>query len=102
MQAHAGKLKGIRNIGRYYYDDPKRKKNGEFDVVLEFADGYDVYEAKFLKNPMDLTMQHHEAGQIREIPGITVRQIGFISASGFTKTEEGYQYLDGTALYPDI
>lgn len=102
LQARAGKLKGIRNIGRYYYDDPKHKKNGEFDVVLEFADGYDVYEAKFLKNPMDLTVQHHEAGQIWDIPGITVRQIGFISASGFTETEEGYQYLDGTALYQDI
>ena len=102
LQVRAGRLKGVKNIGRYYYDDPKNKKNGEFDVVLEFADGYDVYEAKYLKNPMDLTMQHHEAGQIREIPGINVRQIGFISANGFTETEDGYQYLDGEALYREI
>ncbi len=99
LSARAGKLPGVRNIGRYYYDDPKTKKNGEFDVVLEFADGYDVYEAKYLKKPMDLTMQHHEAGQIREIPGFAVRAVGFISASGFTETEKEYKYIDGDTLY---
>lgn len=102
LLARAGRLPGVRNIGRYYYDDPKNKKNGEFDVVLEYADGYDVFEAKFLQKPMDLTMQHHEAGQIREIRDFAVRSIGFISANGFAETEDAYNYLDGTALYQQI
>ena len=38
-QVRSGKMKGVRNIGSYYYDDPAHRKNGEFDVALEFADG---------------------------------------------------------------
>ena len=48
---------------------------------------------------MDLTMQHHEAGQIREIRDFAVRSIGFISANGFAETEDGYNYLDRAALF---
>ena len=46
LQVRSGKMKGVRNIGSYYYDDPAHRKNGEFDVALEFADGYEIYEAK--------------------------------------------------------
>lgn len=31
-----GYLKGIKNIGTYYYDDSKNKINGEFNAALEF------------------------------------------------------------------
>ena len=48
LQVRSGKLKGVRNIGSYYYDDPVHRKNGEFDVALEFADGYEIFEVKVL------------------------------------------------------
>ena len=44
LQVRSGKMKGVRNIGSYYYDDPAHRKNGEFDVALEFADGYEIYD----------------------------------------------------------
>ena len=48
-QVRSGKMKGVRNIGSYYYDDPAHRKNGEFDVALEFADGYEIYETSVYK-----------------------------------------------------
>jgi AAA+ ATPase superfamily predicted ATPase len=35
IQVKNGNLKGIRNIGTYYYDDSVSKQNGEFDVALD-------------------------------------------------------------------
>ena len=52
------KLKGIKNIGTYYYDDSKTKTNGEFDVVLEKEDGFVIYEVKYLKNKMEESVKH--------------------------------------------
>ena len=33
------------DIGRYWYDDPANKTNGEFDVVTHDPHGYVFYEA---------------------------------------------------------
>lgn len=99
LQVQLGKQKGIRNIGTFYYDDAKNHRNGEFDVALEYADGFDVYEVKYLKNPMTIDEIHREIGQIRKMEGISVRQIGFISVNGFEEKEEPYLYLDGEELY---
>jgi len=52
IQVQTGILKGIRNIGTFYYDDPKNKKNGEFDIALETGSGYSIYEAKYFVHPM--------------------------------------------------
>ena len=41
------KLRGVSNIGTFYYDDSANKKNGEFDVVLERKNVYDIYEVKY-------------------------------------------------------
>ena len=46
------KLRGIKNIGTYYYDDSKNKKNGEFDVVLESVydeskTQYQIYQIQY-------------------------------------------------------
>ena len=97
--AKTGKLPGIKNIGTYYYDDPANRKNGEFDIALEYEDSVTIIEAKFLKKPVTLTMLHHEAGQIREIPGIRLREIGFLSASGFEEKENGYIYYSAEDMY---
>lgn len=40
----------FEKIGKYYYDDPIEKKNGEFDIVTLDDRGYIFYEAKSEKN----------------------------------------------------
>ncbi len=97
--AKKGLLPGITNIGTYYYDDPVRKKNGEFDVVLQFGTDYELYEVKYHKKKMSLKEVLEEIAQIGDIREIKVRKIGFISVNGFEKKEEGYAYFAGDDLF---
>lgn len=99
LQVRSGKMKGVRNIGSYYYDDPAHRKNGEFDVALEFADGYEIYEAKYYAQPMPLDEIHREVQQVEEIKELTVKQIGFIAINGLAEKEEPYLYLDGNDIF---
>ena len=99
MKAKAGDLPGVKNIGSYYYDNPKERTNGEFDVALEHDDAIAIYEAKYLKQPMELDEIHHEINQIEQIPSLTVCRIGFISVNGFAEKEDGYSYLTGEDLF---
>ncbi|MCF0105815.1 MAG: AAA family ATPase [Holdemanella sp.] len=99
-QIRKGKLKGVRNIGTYYYDDPIHKQNGEFEVVLDYGKkGYTIYEVKYLNKPMDLTMIHHELDQIQSISELEIKDIGFISIHGFEEYEQGYIYITGKDIY---
>ena len=97
--AKNGMLPGITNIGTYYYDDPVRHRNGEFDVALAFGDKYEIYEVKYYRNPMTLDEIHWEAGQVWEIDALNVVRLGFIAANGFAKQEDGYTYYNGEDLY---
>lgn len=99
MKAKIGDLPGVKNIGSYYYDNPKERTNGEFDVALEYDDAIAIYEAKYLKQPMELDEIHHEINQIEQIPSLTVCRIGFISVNGFAEKEDGYSYLTGEDLF---
>ena len=99
LQVRAGMLKGVRNIGTYYYDDPKARKNGEFDVVLETSQGYDIYEVKYFVQPLELDEIHRELGQIRDIRDLKVNRIGFISINGFVTKEEDLICYEGKDLY---
>ena len=99
LQVRSGKMKGVRNIGSYYYDDSIHRKNGEFDVALEFADGYGIYEAKYYAQPMTLDEIHREVRQVEGIKELTVKQIGFIAIHGFVEREEPYFYLDGNNIF---
>lgn len=99
LKVRSGKMKGVRNIGSYYYDDPVHRKNGEFDVALEFADGYEIYEAKYYAQPMTLDEIHREVRQVEGIKELTVKQIGFIAINGFVEREEPYFYLDGNDIF---
>lgn len=99
LQVRSGKMKGVRNIGSYYYDDPAHRKNGEFDVALEFADGYEIYEAKYCAQPMTFDEIHREVRQVERIKELTVKQIGFIAINGFVEREEPYFYLDGNNIF---
>lgn len=99
IKAQSGQLKGVRNIGSYYYDDPLQKINGEFDIALDYGEHYAIYEAKYYSVPMTLDEIHHELGQIKAIKEIRVTQIGFIAASGFAEKEEGIEYFTADDLY---
>lgn len=99
LQVRSGKLKGVRNIGSYYYDDPVQRKNGEFDVALELADGYAIYEAKYYAQPMTLDEIHRETQQVANIKELAVKQLGFIAINGFVEQEKPYTYLDGNDIF---
>ncbi len=69
-------------IGRYYYDDPVAKTNGEFDVVTHDPNGYVFYEAKFRHTPVTEKMIEEEKKQVRAC-GLDCYKFGFFSRSGF-------------------
>lgn len=72
----------FEKIGKYYYDDPVNKKNGEFDIVTLDDNGYIFYEAKFRKEPITESMIKEEIIQIKQ-SGLDCYKYGFISRSGF-------------------
>lgn len=79
----AGELDEVfEKIGKYYYDDPVNKKNGEFDIVTLDDKGYIFYEAKFRKDPISEQMIKMEIEQVNHT-GLTCYKYGFISKSGF-------------------
>lgn len=80
-------------IGRYYYDLPKERRNGEFDVVTHDERGYIFYEAKFRHAPVTEEMINTEIQQVNAT-GLYCYKYGFFSRSGF----EGKERTD-TILY---
>ncbi len=73
----------FEKIGRYYYDDPVHKRNGEFDIVTKDAKGYIFYEAKFRKEPISEEMIRAEISQV-QATGFPCYKYGFFSRAGFT------------------
>lgn len=69
-------------IGRYWYDDPVKKTNGEFDVVTIDPRGYVFYEAKFRSKPITQAMIDDEIEQV-QATGLDCYAHGFFSRSGF-------------------
>ena len=69
-------------IGKYYYDLPKERRNGEFDVVTFDDLGYISYEAKFKIHPMSKAQIEQEIAQVQASP-LLANRFGFISRSGF-------------------
>ena len=63
LRAKSGKLKGVTNIGTYYYDDSATKTNGEFDAVLERRECYDIYEVKYYASPLGIGEMKKEEAQ---------------------------------------
>ena len=69
-------------IGKYYYDLPKQKINGEFDIVTEDEKGYIFYEVKFKKNKMKLSDVEKEISQVNAT-SLNCYKYGFFSTMGF-------------------
>ena len=90
----------VYNIGTYYYDDAKTKTNGEFDLVIQRAKTYDVIEVKYLKNKVSRKITEKEIDQIKNIKGIKVGNIGFVSINGFEEDVKDLKYMiDGDEMY---
>lgn len=82
-QNRAGKIEPpFDKIGKYYYDDPKTRSNGEFDTVTDDPLGYIFYESKFRREPVSLAMIHEEIKQV-QATGLNCYKYGFFSRSGF-------------------
>lgn len=73
----------LYKVGKYYYDDPFNKTNGEFDVVTMNKNGYDFYEVKFTKELVDDSVVNEEKYQLSK-KNIEYNKLGFISKSGFS------------------
>ncbi|MCD7863511.1 MAG: winged helix-turn-helix transcriptional regulator [Lachnospiraceae bacterium] len=99
LQVRSRKLKGVLNIGTYYYDDSSTRTRGEFDVVLQRKDAFDIYEVKYLVTPMTQKQMQEEIRQVAGIKGIRVGAVGLISISGFEAENNEYICLDGASLY---
>ncbi|MDE7311900.1 MAG: ATP-binding protein [Eubacterium sp.] len=72
----------FEKIGKYYYDDPVTRTNGEFDIVTKDDKGYIFYEAKFRKDPITDAIIEKEIAQVQRA-GLAAYRYGFISKSGF-------------------
>ena len=78
-----GEFTEIEDYGSYWYDDPKSKKNGEFDCVVKRKGEFDFYECKYFDRKMTLAECQAEEAQIRQQSGIIPSKIGFICTGGF-------------------
>ena len=101
LKVKKGLIKGISNIGTYYYDDSKTKTNGEFAVALKQSDGYAIYEVKYYKDVVKKETFAKELEQISNIQEINVTNIGFVSVYGFEENDEKYDYVDGKSIYDE-
>lgn len=82
---HIGIMHG--RIGKYWYDNPREKTNGEFDLVTEDEKGYIFYEAKFRSEPVFQRMIEEEIRQV-ESTGMNCYRYGFVSRYGFWRIEQ--------------
>ena len=100
LMVKQGYLQHVLNIGTYYYDDPTKKKNGEFDVAILTTEGYDIIEVKYLKGKVDKALFNKEMSQIKAIQEIDIKGYGMISIHGFDEDIGGVTYLfDGDDVY---
>ena len=83
LQNRKGKMEeAFERIGKYYYNLPKEKRNGEFDIVTLDPKGYIFYAVKFQSKPLSLKQIEKEIAQV-EATELRCYRYGFISRSGF-------------------
>ncbi|MCR5835705.1 MAG: AAA family ATPase [Lachnospiraceae bacterium] len=89
----------FEKIGKYYYDNPIERTNGEFDVVTEDEKGYVFYEVKFKNKPITDEMIDNEIKQVKET-GLNCYKYAFISKSGFKcKKRNELELIELSELY---
>lgn len=95
-------IKGVKKIGSYWYDIPSESKNGEFDVVLQKSDGYQLYECKFFDRKMTREECQQEEKQVNQITELNCIKLGFVNVSGFNFEDDGYELIEGEELLEKI
>lgn len=81
----------LLDIGTYWYDNPKEKKNGQFDVVGQTKDGFIFYECKYRNIKINDEMIKEEISQISKT-NLNPVNYGFFSKSGYDiKEKNNYQ-----------
>jgi len=70
----------FEKTGRYSYDDPVKRKNGEFDIVTEDLKGYISYKVKFRNHPVTMSMINEEIEQVLA-SGLNCYRYGFFPAA---------------------
>ncbi len=70
----------IEKIGKYYYDLPAEKRNGEFAVVTQDENGYVFYEVKFRKETIPTAIVREEIEQVKAT-GMNCYKYVFVSKS---------------------
>jgi hypothetical protein len=92
----------LEKIGKYYYDDPKTRSNGEFDVVSEDEKGYIFYEVKFRKRKISQEVIDEEIQQIKNT-GLNCYKYVFFSRAGFTvKETDTVKHIELDRLFQEI
>lgn len=89
----------IEKIGKYYYDCPAKRTNGEFDVVTEDEKGYVFYEVKFRKKPISDAIINAEIAQVNAT-GLNCYRYVFISRSEIEgNPKENVEFIQLDELY---
>lgn len=89
----------FENIGKFYYDDPINKTNGEFDILTKDELGYVFYEVKFKDKPINEDIINKEIEQVNNC-GLSCYKYVFISKSGFdSKKRDNVEFIDLIELY---
>lgn len=76
----------FEQIGKYYYDDPVNKENGEFDIVTKDEEGYIFYEVKFRDRPLSKKIVNEEIEQV-EKTGLFCYKYVFFTKNGLSFEE---------------
>ena len=89
----------IEKIGKYYYDDPKTRTNGEFDVVTQDELGYVFYEVKFRKRKTSKEVIDEEISQVKST-NLNCYKYVFFSRAGFMAEEtDEVKHIELDQLY---
>ncbi len=82
----------LHDLGKYWYNDPIKKVNGEFDIVSKDSKGYIVYEVKYKNAPVKDSDFKHLIEQLERC-NVNYYKIGFFSKSGFNISSDKKYYL---------
>lgn len=87
-----GKIKPVvLDIGTYFYNDKKDKRNRQFDVVTLDEQGYISYECKYSNNKIGNSVINEEIEQTSNL-NIKFYKLGFISKVGFKDDIDNKKY----------
>lgn len=89
----------LLEVGKYWYDNPIAKVNGEFDLVTRDKKGFVVYEVKYSNSKISEAIATKLKHQL-EICNVDYYNVGFFSKAGFDlRNEDNYHLITLEMLY---